>query len=97
MFDYEAKAKEIHETKALLLMATDLMSCVLNKTPGEQGADITFGNSQRFGVPLGYGGSHAAFFASLDKLKFKLPGRIIGVSKDVHGKLAYRMAMQTRE
>lgn len=86
-----------HEKQALVTVAADIMSLVLLKSPGSMGADIVVGVNQRFGVPMGFGGPHAAFFAFSDKFKRAAPGRIIGVSVDSKGKTALRMAMQTRE
>ncbi len=95
--DYRAVTEAAHKAGALVAVATDLLALTLLEGPASWGADIAVGNSQRFGVPLGYGGPHAAFFATKDDYKRFLPGRIIGVSKDRAGRPALRMALQTRE
>jgi glycine dehydrogenase len=97
VIDYTRTVEELHAADALATVAADLLSLVLLTPPGEWGADIVVGNTQRFGVPLGYGGPHAAYFATKDEFKRHLPGRIIGVSRDADGKPALRMALQTRE
>jgi len=97
IIDYSSLVKAAHEKEILVSVAADLLSLSILTPPGEWGADIVFGSAQRFGVPMGYGGPHAAFFATKDGYKRTMPGRIIGVSKDVYGNRALRMALQTRE
>ncbi len=94
---YETLATQVHDAGALLVCATDLLALTLIRPPGEWGADIAIGSAQRFGVPMGLGGPHAAFIACTDAHARRMPGRIIGVSKDGQGNVAYRMALQTRE
>ena len=95
--DYKNFIEKAHEVNAQVVMATDLMALTLLTPPGELGADVAIGSSQRFGVPMGFGGPHAAFFSTKDEFKRNIPGRIIGVSVDTQNNRALRMALQTRE
>ena len=94
---YKKLAEKAHDAGALVVASTDLLALTLLAPPGEWGADIAVGSSQRFGVPMGYGGPHAAFMATQEKFKRQIPGRVVGVSKDTKGRKAYRLALQTRE
>jgi len=95
--DHSNFIKAAHEKEMFVVMAADIMSMVLTASPGEMGADVVVGSSQRFGVPMGFGGPHAGFFATKDEFKRQMPGRIIGASLDASGNPGYRMALQTRE
>lgn len=97
LHDYTSFIQAAKENQVLVTVAADIMSLVLVKSPGKMGADVVVGSSQRFGVPMGYGGPHAAFFATKEAYKRQIPGRIIGVTKDAEGNTALRMALQTRE
>ncbi|RPE67439.1 glycine dehydrogenase [Pacificibacter maritimus] len=95
--DFTPEIGALHDHKAIAIMATDLMALTMIKDPGAMGADIAVGSAQRFGVPMGFGGPHAAFMSCADKIKRSMPGRIVGVSIDARGERAYRLSLQTRE
>ena len=97
IYDYEGFISKAHDSGSLAVVAADPLALTILRAPGEFGADVVVGTTQRFGVPLGFGGPHAAYFATRDEFKRLMPGRLVGVSKDAQGKPAYRLSLQTRE